>query len=128
MIEIYIDGASKGNPGPSGIGIFIKKQKENYEYSLPIENCNNHQAEFWAFIHALEICISNDWIDILSIRTDSKIVEKCMESKYCTNEQFKPLFDKGVALMEKFPYVFVKWIPESQNKRADQLARKAIHF
>lgn len=24
MIEVYIDGASAGNPGPSGAGIFIK--------------------------------------------------------------------------------------------------------
>lgn len=24
MLEVYIDGASAGNPGPSGIGVFIK--------------------------------------------------------------------------------------------------------
>ena len=24
MIELYVDGASAGNPGKSGIGIFIK--------------------------------------------------------------------------------------------------------
>ena len=25
MIEVYIDGSSKGNPGPGGAGIVIKK-------------------------------------------------------------------------------------------------------
>ena len=31
MIELYVDGASAGNPGKSGIGIFIKGEGHHYE-------------------------------------------------------------------------------------------------
>lgn len=56
MIEVYIDGASAGNPGPSGAGIFIKGQGAHEKYSLPLGIMSNHEAEFHALIKALEIC------------------------------------------------------------------------
>lgn len=56
MIEVYIDGASAGNPGPSGAGIFIKGNGVPEKYSLPLGNMSNHEAEFHALIEALEIC------------------------------------------------------------------------
>ena len=37
MIEIYFDGASAGNPGPSGAGIFINATDKLPEsYSIPL--------------------------------------------------------------------------------------------
>lgn len=36
MYEVYIDGASAGNPGPSGAGIFMKKDGEVEQYSIPL--------------------------------------------------------------------------------------------
>ncbi|HID31816.1 MAG TPA: ribonuclease HI, partial [bacterium (Candidatus Stahlbacteria)] len=32
-VEIYIDGSSRGNPGPGGIGIHIKAGKEEFRIS-----------------------------------------------------------------------------------------------
>ena len=46
MIEVYTDGASKGNPGLSGAGIYINMKKEKYEYSLPLGVLTNHDTEF----------------------------------------------------------------------------------
>ena len=46
MIELYVDGASAGNPGKSGIGIFIKGEGQIVRISEPIEPTNNHTAEF----------------------------------------------------------------------------------
>jgi ribonuclease HI len=33
MLEVYIDGASAGNPGPSGVGIFIKGEGHQLRFS-----------------------------------------------------------------------------------------------
>ena len=33
MLEVYVDGASAGNPGKSGIGIFIKGEGHNLKIS-----------------------------------------------------------------------------------------------
>ena len=38
LIEVYIDGASKGNPGPSGAGVFIKGFNPLYNYHSPWDN------------------------------------------------------------------------------------------
>ena len=36
MIEVYIDGASAGNPGLSGAGIFINNNGSVERYSIPL--------------------------------------------------------------------------------------------
>lgn len=60
MIEVYIDGASAGNPGPSGAGIFIKANGKVERYSIPLGVMSNHEAEYYAFIEALKICKKMD--------------------------------------------------------------------
>jgi len=127
MIEVYIDGASKGDPGPSGAGVYIKKGKEQYSYSFHIGNLSNHEAEFTALIKALEICQKEFSNEILSVRSDSKLVVDSIEKSNTKQERFLPYLKEAEQLYEPFPYFFIKWIPDKQNKHADELARKAIH-
>ncbi|WP_156291856.1 ribonuclease HI family protein [Oceanobacillus salinisoli] len=126
MIEIYTDGASSGNPGPSGAGIYIKANKKQYEYSFALGELSNHEAEFHAVIKALDICKENFPNEILSFRSDSQIVVNTIDRDYTKNKTFLPLLEKVRELSANFPYVFIKWIPEKQNYHADRLARKAI--
>ncbi|MBP0724156.1 reverse transcriptase-like protein [Bacillus sp. RG28] len=125
MIEVYIDGASKGNPGPSGAGVFIKGTSEPHFFSIPLPEMSNHEAEFNALIHALTLCIEKKY-SIVSFRTDSKVVEETIEKKFTKNTVFKPLLDKALLLIDQFDLFFIKWIPSNLNKVADELARKAI--
>ena len=56
MIEVYIDGSSKGNPGPGGAGIVIKNaatQEMLSTHGIPLGHVTNNQAEFLALKHAL---------------------------------------------------------------------------
>ncbi|MEH6939925.1 reverse transcriptase-like protein [Bacillus sp. JJ664] len=125
MIEVYIDGASKGNPGPSGAGVFIKGIKEPVFLSVPLESMSNHEAEFHALLIALEYCVKND-LTMVSFRTDSKIVEQSIDKEYSKNEIFIPLLEKSLLLINQLDLFFIKWIPSNLNKVADELARKAI--
>ena len=53
--DIYIDGASKGNPGPAGVGIVIFKEGARLkDISRHIGNTTNNVAEYTALIYALE--------------------------------------------------------------------------
>lgn len=54
MLEVYVDGASAGNPGPSGIGLFIKGEGHLIKISEYIGEFDNHRAEFIACIRGLE--------------------------------------------------------------------------
>jgi ribonuclease HI len=125
LIEVYIDGASAGNPGPSGAGIFIKGHGSSEKYSLPLGIMSNHEAEYYAFITALEICINNEY-KIVSFRTDSELVNRAVEKEFAKNKLYAPLLEKALDLCKKFELFFMKWIPSSENKVADELARLAI--
>ncbi|RPF53375.1 RNase H family protein [Aquisalibacillus elongatus] len=127
MIEVYVDGASQGNPGPSGVGIYIKAKANQYEYSIPLETHSNHEAEFIAVIKALDICLDQFPNDILSFRSDSQIVVDAIEEEYTKNHEFKPFLDEIMEKGSHFPLYFIKWIPNKQNHHADRLAKQAIH-
>ena len=127
LIEVYIDGASKGNPGPSGAGIFIKGNGITERYSIPLGSMSNHEAEYHAFIKALEICIDKGFQDsVLSFRTDSQLVNQAVEKEFVKNKLYTPLLEHALRLSKQIPLFFIKWIPSAENKAADDLARQAI--
>ncbi|MCY9413919.1 reverse transcriptase-like protein, partial [Bacillus haynesii] len=74
-VEVYIDGASAGDPGPSGLGIFIKDGQKTESFSLPAGSLSNHEAEFKALIEGMKLCAERNY-RIVSFRTDSQIVER----------------------------------------------------
>ncbi|GAE91414.1 RNase H [Gracilibacillus boraciitolerans JCM 21714] len=127
MIEVYTDGASKGNPGPSGIGIYIKQGENQIEEYHYIGVYTNHEAEFLAVIKALEYCGGEHFpTEIISCRSDAKLVVDAIEKNYVKNQIFISYLNQINSLINIFPHFFIKWIPQKQNKRADSLARKAI--
>ena len=78
MIEVYIDGSSKGNPGPGGAGIVIRDKAAQETLSIhgiPLGYVTNNQAEFLALKHALielkDQRLSHNPVNIL---TDSQLV------------------------------------------------------
>ncbi|WP_106496343.1 ribonuclease HI family protein [Lentibacillus sp. Marseille-P4043] len=128
MIEVYTDGAASGNPGNSGAGIYIKASGNIYEYSFPLGILSNHEAEFEAVLKALQICKERFPDEILSFRSDSRIVVDVVEKDFTKNQTFLPYLEKIRTEASAFPHFFIKWIPEKKNNHADQLARKAIHM
>lgn len=127
MIEVYIDGASAGDPGPSGAGIFIKGHGKGEQFSVPLGIMTNHEAEYHALIKSLEICLEKGFT-IISVRTDSQLVERAVEKEYVKNPAFVPLLEKVLSLKNQFELFFIKWIPSKQNSVADQLSRVAIRM
>lgn len=126
MIELYVDGASAGNPGKSGIGIFIKGEGHHIKIAESIPPTNNHTAEFIALIRGLEEA-SKLTTGIVSARSDSQIVVMAVENEFVKNEVYKPYLATIVKLVDSFDFFFIKWIPRTENKAADALAREGIH-
>jgi ribonuclease HI len=125
LIEVYIDGASAGNPGPSGAGIYIKGNGLYEKYSIPLGKMTNHEAEYYSLIKALEICVEMK-LPVVSFRTDSQLVDRAIEKEYVKNKQYIPLLERALELTKHFDLFFIKWIPSNQNHIADELARQAI--
>lgn len=125
MIEVYVDGASAGDPGVSGAGVFIKGHGSAEQYSLPLGIMTNHEAEYHALIKGMEICIEKGY-QIVSFRTDSQLVDRAIEKQFVKNSSFAPLLERVLDLSKQFELFFIKWIPSKENKVADLLARSAI--
>ena len=79
MIKIYVDGASKGNPGPGGRGVVAYDSIKNeiiLSYAQYYDHVTNNQAELQALLYALKLT-QTKWED-----------EYCIiysDSAYCVN-------------------------------------------
>lgn len=129
-IFLYIDGASRGNPGPAGIGLLIldenkKKIKEFYKY---LGETTNNVAEYNALIYGLEKALELR-ADEVVINLDSELVAKQLNGEYrVKNSDIRPFFEKALGILKGFKEFEIKHIERSKNKEADKLANKAINL
>ena len=127
MIELFIDGASAGNPGKSGAGIFIKNAQDSKKHAIPLGVLNNHEAEYEALIHGLTLCLPFK-NQIISCKTDSQAVLGAVEKRFIRNKQYAHYLDKMIPLLDQYELFFIKWISSKENKVADALAREAVQL
>ena len=127
MIEINMDAAFKPDTKEGGIGITIKSEPPTH-LKLYIEHVwDNHQLEFMAMRQSLKYIVDQGWQNhVLVLRSDSKIVVQSIDKAYVKDALYHPILTEILELMEHISLVFVKWIPEKQNRGADQLARQAL--
>ena len=126
-MEIYIDGASKGNPGPSGIGVVICRDSQTIKnISSYIGNTTNNVAEYTALIYALQEALKLK-AQTLTINTDSELLCRQINKVYkIKNPNILGLYNQAVNLMPAFKQVTINNIPREKNRGADKLATKAI--
>jgi|GEM_PF-388549 len=125
--EIYIDGASKGNPGPSGVGVVICEGKEAVRnISVFIGNTTNNVAEYTALIYALQEALKLK-AEVLKINTDSQLLYRQLKMVYKTRHpNIVGLYNQVSHLLPAFKEVIFAHIPREKNKGADRLATNAI--
>jgi len=125
---ISTDGGSRGNPGPSAIGVVIGDR----EYFEKIGKATNNIAEYQAVIFALKkarqiLGGKKSKETEIEIKMDSELVQKQLSGKYKIKEDsLKILFVDIHNLIFDFKKVFFKHIPREENKRADSLVNKAL--
>jgi len=131
-LRIYVDGASRGNPGPASYGVCIldEEGKELLEVCDCIGLATNSVAEYRALLRALEESRKLG-ADELDIYTDSQLVARQFDGSYkIKHEGLRSLMVKIRELEKNFKAVSVSHIPRSShpgNKRADKLANIALN-
>ena len=127
QLEINIDGASRGNPGPGAIGVVIRESgKVIQELSRTIGEVTNNVAEYTALIFALQEALILK-ADELKIYTDSELLYHQILGQYkVKNPNLKTLFEQVQHLADGFKKIDISHIPREQNKDADKLANKAL--
>ena len=132
-LTVYTDGASRGNPGKSGAGIFIldKDNKKTISLKQYLGILTNNEAEYRALIIALEYLVEftkgNEKFNIL-FSADSQLLINQINGIYSVKSpNIAPLYNKAKKLIENLnaSYAF-KHVPRALNYEADKLANSAI--
>ncbi len=126
---IYVDGSSRGNPGPAGIGIAIFKEKEEKEpfekISKFIGYTTNNVAEYEAVIQALKWLI-NEHIQDALIVLDSELVYKQITNQYrARTPHIQKLLNRLNLMKTRVKHIRFKLVSRKQNRWANRLAQRA---
>lgn len=126
-LDIYIDGASKGNPGPSGIGVVICRGEDTIKnISSYIGNATNNIAEYTALIYALKEALILK-VDAVTIKTDSQLLARQLNKIYkVKHANIIGLYNQAQQLLTGFKEARIVNIPREENSGADKLATLAI--
>lgn len=128
MLEVFCDGGSRGNPGPSAYGFVVYKEgkvlKEGFGY-LGIET--NNFAEYTALIKALEwLAKVYPRIDV-KIMMDSQLVVSQLSGTYkVKNPKIRDLVFKVRQLEPNFSRIDYMHIIREKNRYADSLVNRAL--
>lgn len=129
-IILYTDGGSRGNPGPSGLGVYIETLEKRYGEFLG-EKTNN-EAEYSAIVSALKkvkALIGKERAKqaVIEVRMDSELACRQLNHEYkIENAKLQPLFLAVWNLMLDFEKVVFVHVPREKNQIADAEANKAM--
>lgn len=129
MLIVNIDGASRGNPGPSGIGIIARQGgKTVFEISEYLGEATNNVAEYSALIRALEEVLIKGHKKAHFISDSQLLVEQINGNYRVKDEKLKPLFINAVSLIKKLKTFSISHVEREKNKEADRLANRGIDY
>jgi len=117
MIEIYTDGASKGNHDKNIINqsyICIIVPDFGINIIETRKYLTNNEAEWEAFLEALKLARANKW-EKIKVYSDSKlVVEQYNENWQCKDNKMMGYYIASKSIGE-FIDVEIVWIPRDKN-------------
>lgn len=128
MTIAYIDGGSRGNPGPAGYGVRFESRDGEVlaEFHHAIGIATNNVAEYRGLIAALHYALAHGHRDVL-VRSDSLLLVMQMLGKYKVKHPgLQPLHLEARALASKLGKVRFEHVRREFNAHADRLANEAM--
>jgi formyltetrahydrofolate-dependent phosphoribosylglycinamide formyltransferase len=128
MIIAYLDGGSRGNPGPAAAA-FVLNDASGAQLEAKaffIGRATNNVAEYTGLVKALEAA-AQIGTEQLSVFSDSELLVRQINGQYrVKSEQLRPLYQQAVSLLSRFKSWKVRHITRDKNKQADSLVNEAL--
>ncbi len=124
----YVDGASRGNPGPASYAAIVRGPdgKIIFEMGKTLGIATNNAAEYHGLITALDYA-AHHGIKRLRVRSDSELLVHQMNGRYrVRSTDLKPLHERAAKLANQFEYFAIEHIRREENSDADALANQAL--
>ncbi len=129
ILNVYTDGGSRGNPGPSAIGIVFKNERGEviWQQNKDIGKATNNEAEYSALIYAMKY-VNRHHPEKICFYADSELMIRQMKGEYkIKNPGIQKLFlevwNRKIDMKSEIEFI---QIPREQNKEADGLVNKIL--
>jgi ribonuclease HI len=129
MVEVYIDGASIGNPGRIGIGYLIYKgnsllKKEGLYLGIQTNNFSEYMALIFSLLEVFAMGEKK-----CRVFSDSKLLCEQIKGNFkVKNKNIYSLFVLAKRIISKLDEFDIIYIKREENAKADKLARDATGF
>lgn len=127
-ITVFVDGASRGNPGPSGIGYCIKDTngkiiERGGEF---VGFTTSRSAEYFAMKKGIERAIELGVKSARFVSDNLMMVNQLNGVMKPKNSDIIPIYNSIRELIKKFEAISFTHVYRSENVAADEEANKAI--
>ena len=128
MLNLYTDGACRGNPGYGGAGVVLTDEKGNIVGTTGkfLGLCTNNLAEYQALIIGLEEAQRRRCRQLHIFLDSELLVNQIVGTYRVKNEKLKILMGDVRRLLAALDSYVVEHIGREKNKMADRLANQAI--
>jgi len=129
-IIAYIDGGSRGNPGPAAAGFTLTDSAgtQLQAKAFFLGQATNNVAEYTSLVKALEAA-KQIGAEQLTVFSDSELLVRQINGQYkVKSEQIRPFFRQAVNLLGEFENWQVRHIPRGKNEQADKLVNQALNL
>ena len=127
-LRMFIDGASRGNPGEAGFGVHVTDEAGEEVAALYgyLGRATNNVAEYEALLHALRWALAQGARRV-SVFSDSELVVKQMSGAYkVKHPDMQARNREAQGLLRRFGAARIAHVPREQNREADRLANRAL--
>lgn len=127
-ITAYCDGGSRGNPGPSGFGVYVQDEggKALAELSEFLGTRTNNYAEYSGLLATLNFALEKGH-PRLRVVSDSELMVKQIKGQYKVNSpELRPLYDEAKRRIARLGQFRIEHVLRGKNQQADRLANVAM--
>jgi len=128
MHSLYFDGASRGNPGPSGAGgvIYNSQQEIIDTYAINLGKTTNNVAEYGGLLAGLNRCRELN-IKELKVYGDSNLIINQVNGKWkVKNQKLAAIHGQIKKVQEFFTTITFEHVYRKNNKEADKMANVGV--
>jgi ribonuclease HI len=127
-VIVHCDGASRGNPGPAGIGVQITDDDDVVlaEIAEGLGVATNNQAEYTAALEGLKRALELGATRVV-MRSDSRLLVEQLSGRFrVKNPTLQRLHKQVRDVAARFERVEYQHVPRERNTEADRLANAGV--
>jgi ribonuclease HI len=127
-LQVYSDGAARGNPGPSGAGAVLIEPGGQVVAKVGkfLGHQTNNYAEYMGLLLGLKQARALGAKEI-EVFADSELLIRQLGGRYqVKSPSLRPLYEEAVVLLKAFSRVKLVHVPREMNSAADEMSNRAI--